>query len=107
MVRYKLLFLIIGPLTIWALFFLTLYGVQAVGCEMGLQTAMWGGLSALRALVIAVFLLGTAIAIYLANFLWQQTSADVGLIRVMRYCALASLFSTAVVFSGVLWLQLC
>lgn len=107
MYRYRLLLLIIGPLTIWALFFLALYGMQAVGCEMGLQMKMWGGFNALRILVIALFLLATAVVIYFTKLMWQPNHLAGGMRRIMRYCALGSSFSIVAVFSGVFWLQMC
>ncbi|WP_313618279.1 hypothetical protein [Agrobacterium sp.] len=107
MSRYKLLFLLIGPLTLWALFFLCLYSVQAVGCEMGLQATMWGGFTSLRALVIILFLLASATVIYLTTIMWQQNRFGEGLNRIIRYCALASTFSTVVIFPGIFWLQMC
>jgi len=107
MSRYKLLFLLIGPLTLLAMYFLGIYSVQAVGCEMELQATVWGGFTSLRALLIILFLLASATVIYLTTIMWQQTRFGEGLNRIMRYCALASSFSTVVIFPGIFWLQIC
>lgn len=107
MSRYRLLFLLVGPLALWALLFLSLYGVQAVGCGIGLQTSMWGGFPALRALAVVLFLLASVAVIFLATVMWQQNGFGEGLNRIMRFCALASSFSTVAIFPGVFWLQMC
>lgn len=99
------------PFTGWSAGFLLIYGAQAAGCSLGWQETDLGGISLLRTLLIMVFIT-TTIAIILAS--WVALNAEQfkahtseAIASIARYTAAAAIFSTAYVFSGVLWLKLC
>lgn len=92
---------------LWALAFVMLYSMQAIGCEFGWQNVeLAGRLSLQRAQLVALFLvhLGVAIALALAlrrvsndSFLWWTAYA----------AALAAAASTAFTYGGVFVLSPC
>jgi len=109
--RYMLAIALLLPFTGWSLGFLLLYGVQATGCSLGWQHIAIGPVSVLRAALILLFAVTTIIvatAIFVALSA-EKTSSSMSrsMLTVTRYTAGAALFSTAYVFSGILWLELC
>lgn len=109
--RYGMAIALLLPFTGWSAGFLLIYGAQAAGCSLGWQETDLGGISLLRLLLIMVFI-ATTIAIILAA--WAALKAErftartsKAMASITRYTAAAAIFSTAYVFSGVLWLKLC
>ncbi len=109
--KYGMAVALLLPFTGWSAGFLLIYGAQAAGCSLGWQETNLGGVSLLRVLLIIVFI-ATTLAIILAA--WTALKAEHFTARtsdamasITRYTAAAAIFSTAYVFSGVLWLKLC
>ena len=109
--RYALAIALLLPFTGWSLGFLLLYGAQATGCSLGWQDMAIGPISSLRALLILLFAATTIIiatTVFVALSAEKISSSMSGtMLSVTRYTAGAALFSTAYVFSGILWLDLC
>lgn len=125
--RYRLLVLILGPFILWSVYFITLYGVQAVGCRANWDTTYLGGIPVLRLILVAILVAATilSVAMYvlagrMPDSLAIRASSDSGtaekgaretdqlaLKRIGRYSAAAGLFATIIIFAGVLWLELC
>lgn len=105
--RYRIFFALAGPLILWAGYFLAIYGLQAVGCRAGWDGVMLGGISLLRVMTVVIVLMAVAVSglIYLPYR--RVEGANGGILSIARYCALAGLVSTILVFPGVFWLQLC
>lgn len=109
--KYGMAIALLLPFTGWSAGFLLIYGAQAAGCSLGWQDTNLGGISLLRALLIIIFIVTT-----LAIILCAWTALKEGrftarmsesMASISRYTAAAAIFSTAYVFSGVLWLKLC
>lgn len=109
--RYALAIALLLPFTGWSLGFLLLYGVQATGCSLGWQHMAIGPVSALRAVLILLFAVTTIIIAATVFIALSAEKISLSMSRTMlsvtRYTAGAALFSTAYVFSGILWLELC
>lgn len=109
--RYALATALLLPFIGWSLGFLLLYGVQATGCSLGWQDMTIGPVSALRAILILLFVVTTiaiAASVFLALSAGKVSSTtSTAMLTVTGYTAGAALFSTAYVFSGILWLDLC
>ena len=109
--RYALAIALLLPFTGWSLGFLLLYGAQATGCSLGWQDVAIGPVSALRLVLIVLFVLMTIImtATVVIALSAEKISLSTNrtMLSVARYTAGAALFSTAYVFSGILWLELC
>lgn len=108
--RSALAIALLLPFTGWSLGFLLLYGAQATGCSLGWQDIAIGPVSALRAVLIGLFVLTTTIitaTVVIALNAEKISLTSRTMLSVTRYTAGAALFSTAYVFSGILWLELC
>ena len=107
MTPYQVTLLLLGPLLIWAMFFSLFYALQFVGCRAGWDLVLWGTVSQLRVLIVAVLGLALIASAYACFAIIRSDAARSGLNRIGRYCAIASLASTIFVFPGIFWLQLC
>lgn len=98
------------PFTGWSAAFLAIYGVQTVGCSAGWQNLEFYGVSHLRLLLVVMLAATTALVAFSG---WRvvatvrRTGQNRTMIDVTRYTAIAATLSTAFVFIGVFWLQLC
>lgn len=107
MTRYQVMLVLIGPLLIWALFFSLFYALQSVGCRAGWDLVLWGNISQLRVVIVAVLGLALIMSAYAYFAIIKNQAAGAGLRRIGQYCAIASMASTILVFPGIFWLQLC
>ncbi|MDO5898444.1 MULTISPECIES: hypothetical protein [unclassified Agrobacterium] len=107
MTRYRIMMILIGPLLLWAMFFSLFYAVQSVGCRAGWDLVLWGDISQLRVLIVAVLGLALIVSAYAYFAVIKSEAASGGINRIGRYCAIAGMASTVLVFPGIFWLQLC
>jgi hypothetical protein len=105
--RYRLLILILGPFTLWSVYFITLYGVQAVGCRANWDTTFLGGIPVLRLILVAILAASAILSVAMYVLAGRIETDHVMIKKIGRYCAAAALFSTVIVFPGILWLELC
>lgn len=105
--RYRLIFLVLGPFILWSVYFVTLYGVQAVGCRANWDTAFLVGIPLLRLILVAILAAAAILSVAMYVLARRIEDDQVAIMKIGRYCAVAGLFSTIVIFPGVLWLKLC
>ncbi len=105
--RYRLLILILGPFILWSVYFITLYGVQAVGCRANWDTALLAGIPVLRLILVAILVASAIVSVAMYVLAGRIETDQVAITKIGRYCAAAALFSTMIIFPGVLWLELC
>ena len=104
--RYRLMLVILGPFVMWSIYFITLYGIQAVGCRANWDTVFLAGIPVLRLILVTLLVL-SAVASTSIYIVTTKVHADQVMRRIGSYCAAAGLFSTILIFPGVFWLQLC
>lgn len=102
-----MLLMLIGPLLLWAVFFTLFYAAQTVGCQSGWDSVFWGNISLLRAVIVSMLLFAMVASAGIYMVVKQSRAFSAGISRIGRYCAIASVVSTILVFPGVFWLQLC
>lgn len=105
--RYRAIFIIIGPFVLWSVYFSALYAVQGVGCRANWDTVYLGGLPVLRLILIAMFLVAVTISAGMYLVVKNADQGQMGINRIGRYASLAGVLSTVIIFPGVLWLKLC
>ncbi|SCX34410.1 hypothetical protein [Agrobacterium rosae] len=105
--RYRLLILILGPFILWSVYFVTLYGVQAIGCRANWDTAFLPGFSVLRVVLVAILAASTILSVAMYILAGRLEVNQLVIKRIGRYCAAAGILSSMITFPGVLWLELC
>lgn len=105
--RYRLIFFILGPFILWSIYFMTLYGGQAVGCKANLDTILVASVPVLRLILAAIMALSAVLSVAMYVFAVRMTHDQLAITKIGRYCAAAGLSSTIITFPGVLWLDLC
>jgi ABC-type xylose transport system permease subunit len=104
--------LLLAGFVVWSGAFLLLYAVQATGCHLGWHQVEVGPSSALRLLLVAIFLLVLTLLVWLV---WHtkaqqnrlQTEEFKLLLQIAVLLQLAALCATMINYGGVLWLTLC
>ncbi len=105
--RYRLIFLIIGPFILWSIYFITLYGVQAVGCRARWDTAFIASVPILRLILVSILGASAILSAAMYVLAGRIETEQLAITKIGRYCAAAGLFSTIILIPGVLWLELC
>lgn len=105
--RYRIIFVIIGPFLLWGAYFTALYSLQGIGCSANWDTIFLVGLPVLRIVLVAVFLLFIALSAWIYMVARKTEHGRTGIVRIGHYCALAGMLSTIIIFPGVFWLKLC
>ncbi|OJF98185.1 hypothetical protein AX761_12575 [Rhizobium sp. 58] len=103
--RYSLLTAIIGPFVLWTVYFALFYGIQAVGCKAGWETARVAGFPLLRAILIGLFMVTGLVSVLVYRTSRTGNTGSLG--NIVRYSALGGVVSTLLIFPGVVWLELC
>lgn len=101
--------LLLAGFGLWALAFVHLYGMQALGCRLGWnEVGLVGALSLHRLVLVALFVayLAGQFALYLA--MRRRLTAATGFTyRIATDLAFAAFGASIFCFSGVLWLSPC
>lgn len=105
--RYRLIVLILGPFMLWSIYFITLYGLQAIGCRANWDTALVAGIPMLRLLLVAVLTASATLSAAMYVLAGRLAADQLAIAKIGRYCTAAGLFSTIIIFPGVFWLELC
>lgn len=108
--RNRLFVALCLPLTLWAGYFLLLYMSQALGCSMNWHQQYTAGISHLRLILVAQFIIfstisALALLIILRN--GESRKKMSALRQIVLACAIAALPATLISFPGVFWLSLC
>lgn len=109
----SLLLTLAAGFTAWAAGFVLIYGLQGLGCSYGWDMIELGPISLLRAVLIALTLMGTLITYLLARGLaalhrsreWPETESI--LLSIATYAAYFAVPATIVTFSGVFIASAC
>jgi hypothetical protein len=106
--------LVTAGFTAWAVVFLALYGMQAVGCRLDWhRVAFIGSLSVQRAVQTGIYIAALAMTALLYRWMRDQTRtgnrepAHRFLTNVAARGGLAALGAVAFCFAGVIWLSTC
>ncbi|KXG87320.1 hypothetical protein [Agrobacterium bohemicum] len=91
----------------WSIYFITLYGVHAVGCKANWNTAFLVGIPMLRLILVAILAASAILSVAMYVLARRKEADHLAIVKIGRYCAAAGLFSTMIIFPGVLWLDLC
>ena len=105
--RYRLLALILGPFVMWSIYFIGIYGVQAVGCKASWDMTFIAGIPLLRWVLVAMLAASAAMSVLMYYLATRIDTDQPSIKRIGYYCAAAGLFSTVIIFPGVFWLELC
>ncbi len=95
----KELWLLIAGFIVWAVAFVAIYALQAVGCAIGLDAGI------LRALLIGAVVVALCIGAVPLWLVLRRRGAALRLAAVL--CGVAALISTALTFSAVVWAGVC
>lgn len=99
--------------TAWAVFFVLIYGMQAVGCRLAWDRIEIGAFSLQRLQQIAFYIAGLLAMLGLfawvrrSNVLAKQKSLGEFMQGVSLYATAAAGIALAFCFTGVLWLTAC
>lgn len=111
--KARILYLVLG-FTLWGAAFLTLYAVQAVGCAAGWDGVQIAGTSALRLVLIALFLVFSLLAFGLVKWIEARRARTprgrrvrIFLTRTGYLAAAAALGATLLVFAPVFFASAC
>ena len=104
--RYRLLALILGSFVMWSIYFIGIYGVQAVGCKASWDTVVIAGIL-LRWVLVAMLAASAAMSALMYYLATRIDTDQPSIKKIDYYCAAAGLFSTVIIFPGVFWLELC
>ena len=100
------LFHLIAGFALWAVAFIALYALQALGCRYGWGAVSFGPIDLHRAVLIAAYGLVLASASVLVIYASRRPStgflSDIG-----RYLNLAALVASAVIFAATLGASTC
>ena len=100
------LFHLIAGFALWAVAFIALYALQALGCRYGWGAVDLGPIDLHRAVLVAAYGLVLASASVLVIYAWRRPSlgflSDIG-----RYLNLAALVASAVIFAATLGVSTC
>lgn len=105
--RYRLIALILGPFIMWSIYFIGIYGVQAVGCRASWDTAFIAGIPLLRWILVAMLAASAALSALMYRLAIRIDTNQPSIQKIGYYCSAAGLFSTVIIFPGVFWLDLC
>jgi ABC-type xylose transport system permease subunit len=104
--------LLLAGFVVWSGAFLLLYAVQATGCHLGWHEIQIGPSSALRLLLVSLFLLVLTLMGWLVWYTRAQRNRleaeeFKSLLQIASLLQLAALVATLINYGGVLWLTLC
>ncbi|ASY66948.1 hypothetical protein SJ05684_b59660 (plasmid) [Sinorhizobium sojae CCBAU 05684] len=106
---------IMAGFLVWSVLFVVLYGVQATGCHLaGPEVSTIGTWPALRAVLIALFLVSFAVIILFhrrarRRQMHRRSGNDMDAFsrEVATHVWLGTAIATPLCFGGVVWLTLC